>query len=76
MRIFRGEDAGDALAVFAGLLRFLAGEVRHAGAGMGVEQEEGFVLLLQVLDHERQKAMLHDVGEIAGVIGVTVVHGR
>ncbi len=64
MRIVRRQNPGDALAVFAGLLRFLAGEIRHAGAGMGVEQEEGFVLLLQVVDHERQKAMFHDVGEM------------
>ena len=76
MRIFRREKARDALAVFAGLLRFLSFEFRHAGACMGVEQEEGLFLLLQMLDHEGEDGVLHHVGEIAGVIGVTVVHAR
>jgi len=74
VRIGGGEKARDALAIFAGLLRFLARKVGHARARMGVEQEEGFLLLLQMFDDECENGMFHHIGEIAGMIGVAVVH--
>ncbi len=75
VRIFGGQHAGDAVPPLAGLLRLDAREIGFAGAGMGVEQEEGFVLQLHVLDDEGEDAVLHHIGEIAGVIGVAVIHG-
>ena len=74
MGIGGGEKARDALRVLAGLLRFLARKIGHAGAGMGVEQEEGLLLLLQMFDDESENGVFHHIGEVAGMIGVAVVH--
>ena len=42
---------------------------------MGVEQAEGGVLVLRVADEARQHRMLENVGEIARVVDMPIVHG-
>ena len=41
---------------------------------MGVDHPEGRLLALQIGEHPHQQRVLHDVGEIAGVEGVAIVH--
>ena len=41
---------------------------------MGVDDAEGGVLQLQPLDEQGEHRVLDDIGEAAGVKGVTVVH--
>jgi len=41
---------------------------------MGIDDPEGRVLFLQVLDQSRQDDMLEHIGEVSGVEGVGVVH--
>jgi hypothetical protein len=43
---------------------------------MGVDDAERSGFVAQVREHAAQHGVLHDVGEVAGVIGVTVVHRR
>ena len=42
---------------------------------MGVIKPERRFLLFQMFNHTRQNDVLQDIGVIAGVIGVTVIHG-
>ncbi len=58
-------------SVFAGLG---TAEIVEAGAGMGVDHAERRGLFAQVQQHAAEHGVLDDVGEVAGVIGVTVVH--
>jgi hypothetical protein len=41
---------------------------------MGIDDAESLVLLLQIDDQSRQYGMLQDIGEIARVIDVPVIH--
>ena len=52
------------------------GQIVEADAGMGVDDAKRLVLLLQILDQPRQHDMLDDVGEISGMIGVTIIHAQ
>src|SRR5690606_17422286 len=63
------------VAPFACLVRLDRGKVIGADAGMRVDVAKGGVLALKMLDHQRQHGMLLDVGEISGVIGVSIIHG-
>ena len=74
-QVGRSQQAMNAASGLAGLLRFLAGEIVAADAGMAVEQEQRSVFGLQMRDDAAQHDMLEDVGEIAGVIDMAVVHG-
>jgi hypothetical protein len=65
---------GDTVAPFAGLLRFFGRQVVKAGAGMGVDHPERFVLALEIVEDARQHRVFDHVGEIARVIAVAVVH--
>ena len=61
---------------FAAAARFVAFEIVEAGAGMGVDDAEGGRLLLQIGQDAHQHDVLDDIGEAAGVKGVTIVHAR
>src|SRR5205085_1103228 len=71
----RLHDARDSRPPFAAALRLLAGEVIAAAAGMAVDDAKGGRLLLQIKQDAHEHDVLDDVGEIAGVEGVAVVHG-
>ncbi len=53
-----------------------AAEVVEARAGMGVDDAERSRLVVQMREHASKHGVLHDVGKVAGVIGVAVVHRR
>ena len=72
-RLHHPRDAGQP---FAAAARFVAGEIVDAGAGMGVDDAKGGRLFLQIDQDAHQHDVLDDVGEAAGVKGVTVVHGE
>ena len=61
---------------FPRLSRFLSIQGIGANTGMGIEQQEALVLLLQVLDEAGQHDVLQHIAMIAGVKCVAVVHGR
>jgi hypothetical protein len=71
-----GEEPADALFPFAAALRFRTPEIIESGAGMDVDDAEGRRLGAQMHQDANDHDMLDDVGEIAGVEGVAVVHGR
>ncbi len=62
-------DAGLVLAVLAGPVRV---QPVAAGAGMGVDEDEGLVLVQQGADDQAQHPVLEDIGMVAGMEGVTV----
>ena len=64
----------DAVAPFQSLAGLHAAEIVEARAGMGVDDAERRRLVAQMCQHAAQRGVLHDVGEVAGVIGVSVVH--
>ena len=68
------KQAADAVAPLAGLAGFRPGKIVNPGAGVGVDDAERRRFLAQMEQHAAQHGMLNDVGEIAGVIGVSVVH--
>src|SRR6516164_3490147 len=53
----------------------LRGEIIEAAARMRVDDDERRVLLLQVLEDRDKRHMLDDIGEIAGMEGMAIVHG-
>ncbi len=61
---------------FAGLLRFLGGEIVEAETGMCVEHPKAGVLFLHIADQPRQHRMLQDIGKIACMVDVAIVHFR
>ncbi|MFK4584244.1 hypothetical protein ABIF83_007721 [Bradyrhizobium ottawaense] len=65
----------DAGQPFAAPARLVAVEIVEAGAGMGVDDAERPRLVLQIGDDARQHDVLDDIGEVAGVEGVTIIHG-
>ena len=69
-------QAGDAVDVFAGLLRLVRIDGVEAGAGVGVEQQPGFILGVHVLKAQRQDEVLEDVGVVAGVEGVAIAEHK
>ena len=73
---FRRAQALDAVARLARAQGLRAGEVVKPGAGMGVDIAQRRVLLRQIDEDAREDRVLEDVGEIAGVEAVAVVHRR
>ena len=51
-------------------------EIIEADPRMGVDDAERRLLALEIGEDPHQQRVLHDVGEIAGVEGVAVVHAR
>ena len=72
----RRKQAADALAPFAGSARFPPGQTGQAGSGVGVDDAERAVLFPQMRDDAREHRVFDDVGEIAGMERVAVVHRR
>ena len=56
--------------------RLRAVEIVAAGAGMGVDDAERRRLGAQVHQNADQHRVLDDIGEVAGVKGVAIIHGR
>src|SRR5262249_10604068 len=54
--------------------RLDGGQIVTADAGMGVDDTKPLVLLLEILDQAAEHGVLDDIGEIAGVVGVAIVH--
>ena len=63
-----------AVLPFQRLAGFRAAEIVNARAGMGVDDAKRTGLAVQMREHAAQHGVLHDIGEVAGVIGVTIVH--
>src|SRR6185437_14099727 len=55
---------------------FIAGEIIAAGAGMAIDDAKRGRLVLQMNENTHQHDVLDDVGEVAGMEAVTVVHGK
>jgi len=72
-RRLRREDTGDPLAPFRRARRLVAGKIISARPGMGVDEAKGRFLALEMKEDARQNRVLEDVGEIAGVKGVSIV---
>ena len=68
------EEAGDAVAPFAGALGRAGEEVVASDAGVGVEHENRGGLAQQRVQHPDEQRVLHAVGGVAGVEGVAIVH--
>ena len=71
-RLHQPRDPRQPLAAAA---RLVAVEIIEAGTRMGVDDAEGGRLVLQVSQDARQRDVLDDIGEVAGVEGVAIVHG-
>ena len=52
----------------------LALKVVQPAAGVGVNQGQRALFALQGADEGDQQAMLHDIGAVAGMEGMTVIH--
>src|SRR5262249_56414769 len=72
----RADEPLDPVAPFAAALCLLAAKVVAAGAGMGVDDAKGRGLLAQMHEDAHQYCVLDHIGEIAGVKGMAVIHGR
>ena len=70
----RADQAGDAGLRLAGAPRQAAAQIIAAGAGMGVEHEQLLVLGRQQAQQLAERRVLQDVGEVAGVIAMAIVH--
>ena len=70
-----GEQAPDAADRLAGLQRLFPREIVAPDAGVAVEQQERPLLGLEVGNDATEHDVFEDVGEIAGVIGMAVIHG-
>jgi hypothetical protein len=70
-RLQNPRDPGEPLAAAA---RLVACEIVEAGTCMGVDHAEGGGLLLQMKQDAREHDVLDDIGEVAGVKGMAVVH--
>ena len=42
---------------------------------MGIDDAEGAILLAQMGERKDEQGVLHDIGEIAGMVAVTIFHG-
>ncbi len=74
-RIGIGKGPHDALRRFAGALRLLAAEIIDPASRMGIDQGQRALFLLQGPDQRDQQAVLHDVGAVAGMEGMAIIHG-
>ena len=64
----------DALRRFARARCFVAPEIVEPAARMRIDHAEALVLFLQMRDQRHQRQMLDDIGEIAGMVGVAIIH--
>ena len=62
------------MPLFFLLSGLLAAKVVEPAAGMGVDQGQRALFLLQGPDESDQQAMLHDIGAVAGMEGMAIVH--
>ena len=70
-------QAGDAVPELGDLGGVAFGQWIEPGAGMGVDEPVGLVLLVQVVQQLNQHDVLEHIGVVAGVKGVAVTqHGR
>ncbi|MCY1244974.1 hypothetical protein D9M72_580770 [compost metagenome] len=67
---------GDALLPFAGAAGLVAPQVVQADAGMAVEIGERRVLARHQGEQTGEDDVFQQVGVVAGVVGVAIVHGR
>ena len=65
-------QAFDPVGVFRLLLGPVAAQVVETATGMGVQHDEGFLLLLEGLDDQGLDGVFEHVGVVAGVKGVAV----
>ena len=73
-RIRVREGPQHALRGFAGALGLIAVEVVEPATGMGVDQGQRTLFELQGSDESDQKAMLHDIGAVASMEGMAIIH--
>ena len=66
----RRPQPADALLEFTGRLQAI-----KAAAGMGIDHTERCLLAAQGLQHPDQYQMLENIGDVAGVEKVAIVHG-
>src|SRR5581483_3834824 len=66
---------GDAALELRGARSFVARKIVDAGAGVGLQVEPRRFLAIQSCEQLAQQRVLEDVGEIARVVAVLVVHG-
>jgi hypothetical protein len=64
----------DSRVRFAGTPSLLAFEIVQSTARMAVDDTEGFFLASQVQKHREHRNMLYDIGKIAGMEDVAVIH--
>ena len=69
-----GKGAQHALRCLAGALGIGAAKVIKSAAGVRVDQGQRRLLLLQGAHQGDQQAVLHDIGAIAGMEGVAIIH--
>ncbi len=62
----------NAVGIFRLLLGPVAAQVVETAAGMGVQHDEGFLLLLEGLDDQGLNGVFQHVGVVAGVKGVAI----
>src|SRR5262249_53564543 len=74
LRKARRRDAPDTVAPFPGATRLGSGKVVATAARMGVDDAERRRLAAQVQENAGEHRMLDDVGEIAGVKSMAIVH--
>src|SRR5690606_21776437 len=67
-------DSPDPPSPFACLLGWVTAQVIEADPGVSVDHPKWRRLSFQMLDDERQNGMFQHIAEVAGVIGVAVVH--
>ena len=60
---------------FAGALGLVACQIIDADPRMGVDDTKGTVLALQIIENERERRMFDNIGKIACVVSVSVIHG-
>ncbi len=65
-------QSADAVGILRLLLRPLAAQVVETATGMGVQHDEGFLLLLEGLDDQGLNGVFQHVGVVAGVKGVAI----
>ncbi|MCY1171930.1 hypothetical protein D9M73_120550 [compost metagenome] len=71
-----GKGAQHALQGFAGAPGIRAAKIIQTAAGMGVDQRQRARFLLQGPHQRDQQAVLHDVGAVAGMEGMAIIHGE
>ena len=72
----RGQDARDPLAPFRRAPRLALRKIISARPGVSVDEAERRVLAREVNEDARQDGVLEDVGEIAGMKGMAIIHDR